>query len=98
MNCAAPKKATSYEKNERTRPMKTQSRFLSSCLALGLVHSAWAQPIITSQPQNQCTASGTTATFTVAATGAQPLTYQWRSHTGTTAFTNILFGTEATLP
>lgn len=64
---------------------------------LGLIHSAWAQPVITQQPQNLCTAAGTTATFTVAATGTPPLSYQWRSHASAASFTNIPSGTEATL-
>jgi len=33
---------------------------------------------ITTQPQNQNVAEGSTATFTVTATGASPLTYQWK--------------------
>jgi hypothetical protein len=37
-----------------------------------------APPAITSQPANQTIAAGGSATFTVAATGAAPLTYQWR--------------------
>jgi hypothetical protein len=35
-------------------------------------------PTITSQPGNQTVAAGGSATFTVAATGAAPLSYQWR--------------------
>jgi len=34
-------------------------------------------PSITTQPQSQTIAQGTTATFTVAATGTAPLSYQW---------------------
>jgi Platelet-activating factor acetylhydrolase, isoform II/Immunoglobulin domain len=77
--------------------MKTKSYLLRTGLVLGIIHSAWAQPIITNQPQNQTNIAGTTATFTVGATGAQPLSYQWRSHANATSFTNIPFGTEATL-
>ena len=36
-------------------------------------------------------------TLSVEATGALPLSYQWRSHANTSSFTNIAFGTEATL-
>ncbi len=36
------------------------------------------QPVITQQPQSCTNAIGTTATFTVAATGAPPLAYQWQ--------------------
>ncbi len=40
-------------------------------------------PVITSQPTNQSVYAGDTATFTVAATGAQPLSYQWYFNTST---------------
>ena len=77
--------------------MKTTSYLLRAGLVLSLFHSAWAQPIITKQPQNQTAIAGTTVTFTVGVTGAEPLSYQWRSHVNATSFTNIPFGTEATL-
>jgi dienelactone hydrolase len=77
--------------------MKTKTQLLWAGLVLGLIHGAWAQPVITNQPQNQCSAAGTTAIFIVGATGAEPLSYQWRSYANTTTFTNIPFGTEATL-
>ncbi|MBI5383402.1 MAG: immunoglobulin domain-containing protein [Verrucomicrobia bacterium] len=37
-----------------------------------------AAPSITDQPQSQTNVVGTTATFSVAATGTEPLSYQWR--------------------
>jgi hypothetical protein len=37
-----------------------------------------AAPGIVSQPQNQTVAAGSTATFSVTASGSAPLTYQWR--------------------
>ena len=63
---------------------------------LGLA-AVLAQPVITNQPQNQTNIAGATAMFTVGATGVPPLSYQWRSHASGTSFTNIPFGTEATL-
>lgn len=42
----------------------------------GVLPSGPAQ--ITGQPLSQSAVAGTTATFTVAATGAPPITYQWR--------------------
>ena len=63
---------------------------------LGLAALA-AQPVITNQPQSQTNITGTTATFFVGAIGAEPLSYQWRSHSGPNSYTNIPFGTEATL-
>ena len=41
-------------------------------------------PVITTQPTNQAVLEGATATFTVGATGALPLSYQW-SFNGTNA-------------
>ncbi len=57
--------------------MKPKSYFLLAGLVLGTIHSAWAQPIITNQPQSRTNVVGTIATFTVGATGAPPLSYQW---------------------
>jgi hypothetical protein len=65
-------------------------------LHLGLA-AVLAQPVITNQPQNQTAIAGATAMFTVGATSTEPLSYQWRSHDNSTTFTNIPFGTEATL-
>jgi hypothetical protein len=56
-----------------------------------------AQPVITNQPQNQTAIAGTTAMFSVGATSVLPLSYQWRSHANATTFTNIPWGTDATL-
>ncbi len=42
------------------------------------VLTVWTPPGITSQPQNQTNFAGTDATFGVAATGTQPLGYQWQ--------------------
>lgn len=40
--------------------------------------AAATPPTITTQPQNQTVAAGGSATFTVAATGTEPLSYQWK--------------------
>src|SRR5207244_4148451 len=37
-------------------------------------------PAITTQPASQMVVAGQTATFTVAATGTAPLSYQWQSN------------------
>lgn len=39
--------------------------------------NAWAQPVITQQPESLVRLSGSYTHFTVAADGAQPLEYQW---------------------
>jgi uncharacterized delta-60 repeat protein len=49
-------------------------------------------PVITSQPTNQTVFAGGTATFSVAASGALPLSYQWNFNG-----TNIVEATNATL-
>jgi uncharacterized repeat protein (TIGR03803 family) len=53
-----------------------RSIVVSVCLGWLAPSLAVAQPVITAQPANQFLASGTTATFSVSATGAA-LTYQW---------------------
>jgi len=44
-----------------------------------------AAPSITTQPSSQTVAVGQTATFTVAAAGTTPLTYQWQKGTANIA-------------
>jgi hypothetical protein len=55
------------------------------------VNAAPVAPTITTQPTNQTVIAGQTATFSVAATGTAPLTYQWKKNganiTGATAST-----------
>jgi uncharacterized protein (UPF0548 family) len=48
-----------------------------SSVATLTVNAATAKPSITTQPANVTVTVGQTATFTVAATGTAPLTYQW---------------------
>jgi hypothetical protein len=52
---------------------------------------------ITANPENKLVPAGTTAGFTVAATSANPITYQWQSTTpGGNVFTDIPGATSAT--
>jgi Immunoglobulin I-set domain len=44
------------------------------------VNAALVAPMITTQPANQTLTAGQTATFTVAATGTSPLSYQWQKN------------------
>ena len=67
-----------------------------ACVLLGGA-SLLAQPAITNQPVSQTNIAGATVTFSVGATGTPPLSYQWRSHANANTFTNIPWGTEATL-
>lgn len=41
-------------------------------------HPAATPPVITTQPVSQSVPAGTNVTFTVVATGSEPLTYQWQ--------------------
>lgn len=55
-------------------------------------------PAITTQPQNQSVTVGATATFTVAATGTAPVSYQWsRGGTAIGGATNASYTTPATV-
>jgi glucose/arabinose dehydrogenase len=45
-----------------------------------IVYNTSQAPFITSQPQSISVQIGTSATFSVSATGAQPFTYQWRKN------------------
>jgi hypothetical protein len=57
-----------------------------------------ALPTFTLQPEPQTVAVGQTATFTVAATGATPLTYQWQSNgTAISGATSTTYTTPATV-
>jgi len=51
---------------------------LTLLLFLVALSTGFSQPVIITQPQNQTNAVGTTATFTVAATNAASLAYQWQ--------------------
>jgi hypothetical protein len=62
---------------------------MTSSQATLTVSSAPVAPTITTQPANQTVTAGQPATFTVAATGTAPLSYQWQKNgaaiTGATA-------------
>ena len=69
--------------------MKTFRRYLLALTLTLSMSSAWGAPIITQQPQDQTVVLGTTATFSVGATGNGPLHYQWRAYTTATNFVNL---------
>ena len=48
--------------------------------AILTVTAAPVQPTITTQPSSQTAAKGKTASFSVVATGTDPLTYQWKKN------------------
>ena len=55
-------------------------------------------PTITAQPQDQTVAAGSTATFTVTASGSAPLSYQWsKSGTAISGATGASYTTPATV-
>src|SRR5882724_7589990 len=51
--------------------------FSSILLICGGAGQLFAQPTIVSQPQSVTNLAGTTATFSITASGADPLAYQW---------------------
>ena len=57
--------------------MKTKPFLLAATLILGAAYTATSQPAIVTQPQDQTNVLGTTATFSVGATGTASLSYQW---------------------
>ena len=61
------------------------------------VNASATMPTITTQPANQTVTLGQTATFTVVATGAAPLSYQWqKSGTAISGATSATYTTPAT--
>src|SRR5437867_1753938 len=72
--------------------MKANSLFLTPALLLAAVSTGLCQPVITTQPSSLTNIAGTTATFSVAATGTEPLHYQWQFNTfERTNQTNAIF-------
>ncbi len=61
--------------------MKANSLFLTPALLLAAVSTALCQPVITTQPSSLTNIAGTTATFSVEATGTDALHYQWQFNT-----------------
>lgn len=79
--------------------MKTRLYLLVGGMSLAALGTGLGQTDITiiNQPQNQTNVSGTTATFTVEATGTAPLTYQWQHAFDLNTFVDRPEGTNATL-
>jgi Immunoglobulin domain/Immunoglobulin I-set domain len=70
---------------------------VTSATATLTVNSATTAPSITTQPTNQSVTVGETATFTVAATGTAPLSYQWqKSGSNISGATGTSYTTPAT--
>jgi len=70
---------------------------VTSAAATLTVNAAQVAPSITTQPASQSVSVGQTATFTVAASGTAPLSYQWRKNgtsiSGATSSTYTTTGT-----
>ena len=75
--------------------MKTKLNLVAAGLFLAALGTGFGQPVITQQPQSCTNVVGTTATFTVGATGTEPLAYQWQKYAS--AFTNLVGRTNAAL-
>jgi Immunoglobulin domain len=71
--------------------------FLSGCNS-GSSARQTLTPAITTQPANQTVTTGQTATFTVVASGAAPLTYQWqKNNANISGATSASYTTAATV-
>ena len=62
--------------------MKTKLNLVAAGLFLAGLGTGLGQLVITQQPQSCTTVVGTTATFTVQATGTEPLVHQWQKLSG----------------
>jgi hypothetical protein len=70
---------------------------ITSRAAVLTVTATATAPIITAQPANQSVQAGQSASFSVAATGSAPLTYQWRKNgAAIPGATGALYNTPAT--
>ncbi len=59
-------------------PIKPKALLLTCLIGLAVPMVGLAQPTITTQPQSQANALGSTMTLSVEAAGVLPLVYQWR--------------------
>ena len=82
----------------RKRPLRGPPQ---AWLALGVflvgIGIGLSQPVITQQPQSCTNIAGTTATFTVTATGTMPLAYQWQKWGGFPDFYDLTGWTNTSL-
>jgi hypothetical protein len=63
-----------------------------SIVSVGAILTVWVPPSITIPPQSQTNAAGTSATFSVTASGTTPFSYQWQFNgTNIAAATNANF-------
>jgi len=76
--------------------MKQHALRITGFVLAALIDSP-GQPIINNQPQDLEVPLGATATFSVGATGTEPLSYQWRAYQSIIIYTNIPGATEAWL-
>jgi predicted esterase len=90
--------APSPVKQSEKRPVEGPSHpWLGLGVLLAVIGSALGQPVITQEPQSSTNLAGSTATFTVMATGASPVAYQWQKNAfdlagyanGTLVITNV---------
>jgi hypothetical protein len=75
-----PGTTTSDNASQFTVVVSNSAGSATSSAATLTVNAAAVAPSITTQPASQTVTAGQTATFTVAATGTAPLTYQWKKN------------------
>ena len=63
------------------KTVRIKLNLLAAGIFLAALGTGFGQPVITTQPQSCTNFIGMTATFTVTATGAEPLAYQWQKLT-----------------
>jgi Immunoglobulin domain len=64
-------------KTQSPAAIKAMYHLFTLTLLLSVATHGLCQPVITTEPQSRTNVVGTDATFTVLATGTEPLTYQW---------------------
>ena len=62
--------------------MKLKTNFLAAGIFLTALLNSFGQPVITTDPQSRTSVVGTDVTFTVVATGAEPIAYPPKDRKG----------------
>ncbi len=76
--------------------MNPEFHVLVGGMFLATIGTGFGQPVITNQPCTQATAPGRSVTFTVGATGSEPMAYPWQRNIGA-GFVDLANGTNASL-
>jgi hypothetical protein len=92
-----PAETTSDNGAQFSAVVSNSAGSVTSGSAILTVSAAAVAPSITTQPASQTVTSGQTATFSVAATGTAPLSYQWNKNSAAiSGATSSIYSTPAT--